>query len=99
MTIATASLFWLAVAIVIPFAWLSASHHLSKDDEVLTAFSETFVRIALIRIMLCQLGRAPNYFFKHALTEVALPIMHSPGRKTLYPSYSPITRLDSFGTI
>jgi putative transposase len=38
------------------FAWLSAARRLSKDYEVLPQTSETFVRIALIRIMLRQLA-------------------------------------------
>jgi putative transposase len=41
------------------FAWLSASRRLSKDYEILLETSETFVRIALIRIMLRRLARTP----------------------------------------
>ena len=37
------------------FAWLSAYRRLSKDYEVLPASSKTFIRIAMIRLMLKRL--------------------------------------------
>lgn len=42
------------------FVWLSASSRLSKDYEVLPETVETFLRIALICIMLRRLVRSPH---------------------------------------
>jgi transposase len=37
------------------FAWISFNRRLSKDYEYLPETSETFVRIAMIRLMLARL--------------------------------------------
>jgi transposase len=39
------------------FAWLDQNRRLSKDYECLPATSETFIYLAMSRLMLCRLAR------------------------------------------
>jgi putative transposase len=39
------------------FGWLNLSRRLSKDYEVLPASSETFIRLAMLSIMIRRLAR------------------------------------------
>jgi hypothetical protein len=39
------------------FSWLIRNHRLSKDYERMVQSSETFIEVAMIRLMLRRLGR------------------------------------------